>query len=535
MKLPIKSLQFSLFIAYIVQASCTPRFDVLIRNGDVFDGNSMITKQMDVAVKGDRISKIGTRIKGKGKKEINATGLVVSPGFIDVHAHIEPLPIFPQAESALRQGVTTAFGGPDGSSPLGLAAYLDTLEKIGIGINAAYLVGHGSVRAEVLGLDSRDPTNEELEKMKALVDKDMKAGAFGISTGLKYLPGAFSKTEEVVELSKVAASYGGVYTTHMREEGLGLIEAVEETITIGKLANIPVVLSHHKVIGKPMWGSSVKTLAMVDEARARGQNVMIDQYPYTASHTSISVLIPAWAMEGGRVDAFARRIDDPVLRDSIKKEIVYNIMTDRGGGDLSRVQFSTFNWKPELGGKTLKDWAVIEGLEPTPENGAELVIQAQLHRGAQCIFHAMHEDDVVRIMKHPQTMVASDGRLNELGKGHPHPRAYGTFPRVLGEYVREKKVLPLETALYKMTGQPATNFNVEARGFMKEGYFADIVVFDANTIADRATFEDPHHYPAGIHFVLVNGKLTIEGEQYHDVRAGQGLRMKRQFKKPKMK
>ncbi len=504
--------------------TCTPEYDILIQNGLVYDGNGGTPFKADIAIANDRIVKMAEKINTIAKRKIDATGLVVSPGFIDVHAHLEPLPILPEAESHVRQGVTTAVGGPDGSSPLSIGKYLDSLTAQGIGINAAYLIGHNSVRLEILGLENRDPTNEELEQMKNLIDKAMQEGAFGMSTGLRYLPGAFAKTTEVVELSKVVAKHDGIYTSHIRNEGLGLLDAVSETITIAEMADLPVVMTHHKAMGKPMWGSSKTTLAMMDSARAKGLNVMTDQYPYTASHTDLNVLIPAWAMEGDKVKGFAKRCEDPVLRDSIKRGIVFKILNERGGEDLRRVQFSNFNWKPELGGKTLHDWVVAEGMEPTPENGAELVIEAQIHNGAQCVFHVMQEEDVIRIMQHPQTMVASDGRTTELGKKHPHPRVHGTFPRVLGHYSRDKKVLPLETAIYKMTGLPAKNFTIKKRGILKEGNFADVTIFDAEKIIDKATFEAPHQYPEGIHFVIVNGEITLEGGQYHDVRAGKILR-----------
>jgi dihydroorotase/N-acyl-D-amino-acid deacylase len=328
----------------------------------------------------------------------------------------------------------------------------------------------------------------------------------------------------VVALSQTAAEYGGIYTSHLREEGLELISGVAEAITIAERAAIPVVLTHHKVVGFPMWGNSVRTLAMVDSARQAGLDVMIDQYPYTASHTSISILIPAWAMEGGRYTAFAERCQDPVLRDSIKRGIIFNLINDRGGNDLHRVQFSRFNWKPELEGQTLYDWALADGLEPTIENGAELVIEAQLHRGANCIFHAMDEADVRRIMQHPFTMIASDGRLSQPGKGHPHPRAYGTFPRVLGHYSRDEGVLPLELAIHKMTGLPARRLGLTDRGRLAIGNWADITIFDPATVNDDATFAAPHQYASGIPYVIVNGVLTVDEGEYRDARAGRILR-----------
>lgn len=508
----------------IVCWSCqSPVYDLIIRNGTVYVGDGQTEMKADIAILDQKIIKIQPALKGESLEEIDAAGLIVSPGFIDLHTHLDPIVLDPQAQSHIRQGVTTALGGPDGSCPLPLGAYMDTLQQIGIGYNVAYLVGHNTARAHVMGIVNREPTAAELDSMKSIIRKGMLDGAFGISTGLKYLPGAYSKTDEVIAVSKVAGEMGGFYTSHLREEGLGLIEGVAEAIAIAEKAAIPVVLTHHKAIGKSMWGSSKKTLAMVDTARAKGLDVMIDQYPYTASHTGMSVLIPAWAMEGGQ-PGFEKRCQDPILLDSIKAGIVFNIVYDRGGADLRNVQFAKFNWKPELEGKTLHDWAIQEGLEPTPENGADLVIQAQLHRGANCIYHAISEEDVQRIMQHPFAMVASDGRLSQPGQGHPHPRAYGTFPRVLGYYVREKKVIPLQLAIYKMTGLPAKRLGLKDRGLLQTGYFADITIFDPNTVKDEATFESPHQYPTGIPFVVVNGKITVKNGEYVDARAGQVLR-----------
>lgn len=504
--------------------ACTEQYDLLIRNGAVYDGTGAAPITQDIAIKGNKIVKIGASLSGEALKVIDATGLAVSPGFIDVHTHAEPLPLMPQAESHVRQGVTTSLGGPDGSCPLPLGAYLDSLAIQTVGINIAYLVGHNTVRSHVMGLENRAPTAAELTEMEQLIEQGMLDGAFGISTGLKYLPGAYANLDEVVTLSKAASKYGGIYTSHMREEGLGLLEGVGEAIQISEQANIPVVLTHHKAVGQPMWGASAKTLAMVDAARAKGLNVMIDQYPYTASFTSLSILIPSWSMADNPYDAFAKRCEDPILRDSIKRAIIFNLINDRGGNDLKRVQFSRFDWKPEFDGKTLYDWAIAEGLEPNMENGAELIIQAQIHRGARCIFHAMEEEDVIRIMQHPQTMIASDGRYTELGKGHPHPRNYGTFPRVLGTYVREKQVLTLTDAIRKMTSLPAQLLGLKDRGQLKENTFADITIFNPQTVSDKGTFTDPHHYPEGIDYVIVNGVLTVEKGTYHDVRAGQVLR-----------
>lgn len=500
-------------------------WDVLIRGGTVLDGTGRPGLRADVAITGDRIVELSPRPLDvdRAARVIDATGKVVSPGFVDAHTHLDPLLRIPSAESHIRQGVTTALGGPDGSSPWPLDEYLAEAAALGVGMNVGFLVGHNTVRQAVLGLEDRAPSERELERMKQMVAVGMDHGAWGISTGLKYLPGAFAELDEIVALSQVVARRGGFYTSHLREEGLGLLESVGEALEIGRRAEIPVVLTHHKVVGQPMWGASTRTLAMVDSARAAGTDVMIDQYPYTASHSGITILIPAWAMEGG-TDRLLTRMDDPALADSVLAGIEFNIVNDRGGNDLGRVQFSSVSWDGSLEGRTLRDWAVRDGLEPTPANGARLVIEAVRRGGANAIYHAMSEDDVAAIMAHPQTMIASDGRLVELGDGHPHPRWYGTFPRVLGRYARDEGVITLEQAVRKMTALPAERIGLRDRGQIRQGWYADIVVFDAETVMDRATFEDPHHYPDGIEWVLVNGQVAIESGEFRDVRAGAVLK-----------
>jgi len=476
-----------------------------------------------IGITADRIVALGDLSGALGTREIDAGGLVVAPGFIDIHTHLDPILELSECESHVRQGVTTALGGPDGSSPWPFGAYLDTLEQLGVGMNVGYLIGHNTVRRNVMGLENRAPTPAELEQMKAQIAQGMQEGAFGISTGLKYLPGTFSEVDEVIALSRVAAAGDGIYTSHLREEGLGLLESVQEAIQISKEADIPVVLTHHKVVGRPMWGKSEKTLAMVDSARAAGLDIRIDQYPYDRSYTSISILIPAWARAGGN-DAFRQRVSNPDLRDSIRAGIVFNLVNDRGGADLDRVQFAKVSWMPELEGKTLKYWSGLKGLEPTMENGADLVIEAQVNGGASCVFHAMDEGDVERILKHPQTMVASDGRLVAPGMGHPHPRWYGTFPRVLGRYVREKEVLSLPEAIHKMSALPAATMGLTDRGLLREGMKADLVIFNPETVADKATFEKPHQYPEGIPYVIINGQVSLDNGEFQHLKAGQVLR-----------
>jgi dihydroorotase/N-acyl-D-amino-acid deacylase len=505
----------------------SPAYDLVISGGTVVDGTGAPGYAADVAVQGDRIVRVSRTPlpSGSARRVIDAGGRVVAPGFIDLHAHLDPLLSLPGAESAVRQGVTTALGGPDGSAPWPIGRYLDSAATLGVGLNVAFLVGHNTVRRAVLGMADRAPAPAELARMRQMVARAMGEGAWGLSTGLLYLPGAYAKTDEVVALAQTAADSGGIYTSHLRAEGLRLLEGVAEALEIGRRARIPVVLTHHKVIGKAMWGASARTLAMVDSARAAGTDVMLDQYPYTATYTGIGVLVPAWAMAGGDT-AFARRLGAPggALRDSIARGIVFNINNDRGGGDLRRVQLARVAWDTTLEGHTLADWAQRRGLEPTPEVGAELVLEALRRGGASAIYHVLDDGDVERIMRHPQTMIASDGRLARLREGHPHPRWYGTFPRVLGVYVRERKVLPLEQAIRKMTGMPAARLGLRDRGRVAEGAYADLVVLDPATVRDRATFEAPHQYPDGIEYVLVNGTLAVDAGRFTNARAGRVLR-----------
>jgi N-acyl-D-amino-acid deacylase len=505
------------------RAADTARFDVLIVGGSVLDGSGRPAQRLDVALRGDRVVAMAANLpRTRATTVIDATARFVSPGFIDLHAHLEPLLQLPLAESALRQGVTLAVGGPDGGSPLPLAAYMDSVRRATVGINVAYLVGHNDIRRTVMGMSDQAPTAAQLSRMRALVAQAMQDGAFGLSTGLLYLPGTYSTVDEVVALAEVAAARGGIYTSHLRKEGIGLLDGVGEALEIGRRARIPVVLTHHKAVGQVMWGKSAVTLAMVDSARKAGTDVMIDQYPYTATHTGLGVLVPSWAMAGGNAE-FAKRLATPVLKDSIVRGIVFNILNDRGGGDLARVQFSRVSWDKSLEGKTLKDWAVRRQLAPTPENGALLVLEAMQKGGANAIYHVLDEQDVRRIMVHPHTMIASDGRLSQPGDGHPHPRAYGTFPRVLGEYVRAQKLLPLETAIHKMTGMPARRLGLSDRGVLRVGAMADVVVFDAATVKDQSTFAEPHQYPSGIETVIVNGTIAVRAGKPTGVKAGQVL------------
>jgi dihydroorotase/N-acyl-D-amino-acid deacylase len=521
----------ALFVLALVAGGCADPepLDLVIRAGTVVDGTGAPGRPADVGIRGDRIVTIGDLEGAEAIRVIDATGHIVAPGFVDLHTHLDPLLRLPASESHVRQGVTTALGAPDGGGPLPLASYLEEAEALGVGMNVAFLVGHNSVRREVMGLESRAPDADELDEMRGLVAEAMGDGAFGISTGLKYLPGAFSELDEVVALSRVAADSGGFYTSHLREEGIGrtpglsLLDGVSEALEIGRQAGIPIVLTHHKVVGQPMWGSAATTLAMVDSARAAGTDAMIDQYPYTATYTGISILVPAWAQADGD-EAFAARADDPLLLDSILADIEWALVNDRGGNDLSRVQFARVEWDPSLEGRSLADWARRQGLEPTPANGALLVVEAMRRGGASAIYHALDEADVEAIMQHPWTAIASDGRLTQPGEGHPHPRWYGTFPRVLARYVRERGVLTLEEAVRKMTSLPADRIGLSDRGRLREGAYADVVVFDPMRVQDEATFQDPHQYPSGIPWVIVNGVVTVDDGAFVDLRPGRVLR-----------
>ena len=527
---PIPALAVAAFAAACAalpqpSTSKVPAYDVLVRNGTVLDGTGAAGVRADVAIVGHRIVRVSSTPldPADASRVIDATGLIVAPGFIDLHTHLEPLLQLPGAESHVRQGVTLALGGPDGGGPWPFGAYLDTADRAGLGINVAFLTGHNTIRKEVMGTVNRAPTAAELAKMRAMVATAMNEGAFGLSTGLRYVPGYYSNVEEVIALSEEAAKRGGIYTSHLREEGVGLLDGVAEALEIGRRAKIPVILTHHKAIGRQAWGKSVITLGMVDSARKAGTDVMLDQYPFTASFTGLDVLVPPWALAGGNAE-LRKRLDNPVLKDSITRGIIDLLLNDRGGGDISRVQFSIVAWDKSLQGKTLADWAVQRGLTPTPEHAVALILEGVLKGGAGMVYHVIEEADVRRIMAHSMTMIASDGRLTKLGEGVPHPRNYGTFPRVLGRYVRGEHVLTLAQAINKMTGMPAARLNLHDRGCLRAGCVADVTIFDAATVKDVGTFTDPHHYPEGIPWVLVNGEPVIADGVFTAARPGRVVR-----------
>lgn len=504
-----------------------PQYELVLLGGMIVDGSGAPAYRADIGIQASRIARI-SRMSLAGAPSariIDASGLVIAPGFIDQHAHIESIFSLPDAHSLLRQGVTTAVGGPDGGGPFPVAQWLDSAEAVGIALNVATYVGHNTIRRRVLGSADRAPDAAELDRMRAMVARAMGEGALGLSTGLEYVPGVYALPDEVVALARVAADSGGVYTSHVRNETHGVMASVHETIDVGRRAGIPPTITHAKVVGKPSWGRSVDMLAAIDAARRDGVDVMLDLYPYTASSTGLTILVPSWALAGGD-SAFARRVRDPVLRDSIVKGIVHLIENERGGGDLEFVQFARVPWNRALEGKRLADWARSRGFVPSPQVGAQLVIEATLNGGAGAVYHVMSEDDVRRIMGHPQAMIASDGGLARPGSGHPHPRSYGTFPRVLARYVREQRLLTLEQAVQKMTSLPAARLGILDRGRIAEGLVADLVLFDADVVADRSTFTEPHQYPVGIPYVIVNGVAAVDAGVPTAARAGVAIRRK---------
>ena len=416
-------------------------YDILIKNGRVIDGSGKVGFISDIGIKNGRIKQIGKLNTASADQVINAKNMVVSPGFIDLHSHADHnLLRNPDMENGIRQGITTVLAGNCGGSPLPIASYMMSAQEKGISFNLALLVGHNTIRKKVMGRGSRVPTTSEQAQMEALLEEAMIDGAFGMSTGLKYIPGAYSSTEEIVLLAKIAAKYDGFYATHMREEGQDIVKSVEESLSIGREANLPVHISHHKIIGSTMWGTSQKTLNMLDEARAAGIDVSADQYPYTASSTTLSILFPAWSLAGGQTE-IVKRLSNPEIRAKVKLGIIHNIRFDRAGGDPARVTIATMPSNPSLVGKNLAEVTAIKGREITIENAAETLMDLQMAGGGDGIFHAMDEKDVIRIMKDPYVSIASDGSAVDFGKSVPHPRNYGTFVRVLGKYVREDKKL----------------------------------------------------------------------------------------------
>lgn len=501
-----------------------PAYDLVIRNARIVDGTGAPWYRGEIALRGDSIAQVAPAIEAGSARVIDAGGKVVAPGFIDIHTHARR-GIFqvPTADNYVRQGVTTLMEGPDGGSPVPLAPFLAKLDALQKSVNIGSFIGQGSVRSRVIGNVDRKATPAEIQKMQALVEQGMRDGAFGLSTGLFYVPGSFTPTEEVIELAKIAARFGGMHKSHQREESMRLLDSVRETIAIGEGGGLPTQITHHKVVGKANWGRSVDTLRLIEEARTRGVDVTSDQYPYTASSTSVSsALLPAWALEGG-AEELAARLKDPASRAKVRADTVVAIRDARGGGDPKNVQFANCGFDTSLNGKTLADLTRQRGLEPTIENAAGTTLWLVEQGGCQGIFHAMSDDDVQRILAHPTTMVGSDGEVPTFGRANPHPRSYGTFARVLGMYVREKQTLTLEEAVRKMSSFPAARLKITDRGILRPGMKADIVIFDPAVVRDTATFEKPHSYAEGFSHVIVNGQVVFENGAMTAARPGRVL------------
>lgn len=534
-------------------------FDILIKGGRVIDGTGNPWFRADVAIEEGRIVEICHYGSAHADQVIDVTGLVVSPGFIDIHSHSDwPLVANPKAESKIRQGVTLEVIGNCGNSaaPLkgeaferaektaedyqvelnwsSMAEYMRVLERQGVALNVAALVGHGTVRASSIGYGNIAPNKEEIEEMKALVSQSMEEGAFGISTGLIYPPGAYSKTAELIELSKVVAKYGGFYASHVRSQNDGMFDAVREAIGIGEKACVPVQISH-EIPAPPIWGQQEKLLKISEEARRRGMDVTCDVLTYLRGETTIKVLMPGWANAGGD-EKLKERLKDREVREKIKKETMEK--GPAAGGSAKRALIQLGRWdkiwlancrvNKELCGKSFAEIAKIRSVD----DPFDALFDILLEENAEGLI--MGEDklqvDIDYALNHPLSMVGSDGSAlapyGVLGRGHSNPRSYGTFSQVLARYVRERNIITLETAIRKMTSFPAQRLGLYDRGLLRKGMWADLVIFDQDSVMDKATYEDPYRYPEGIHYVFVNGNMAIEKGKHTGSLSGNVLRHK---------
>ncbi len=524
-------------------------YDLLVRHARIVDGTGNPWFWGDVGVEGDRIAAVGDLSRAVARRTISADDAVLAPGFIDLHTHSDfTLPLFPRAEAMVRQGVTTQLVGNCGFSPFPVepdrldllrayAAFLDAglswewrdaagyaahLERLPLGCNVALQVGHGTLRIAVMGFEQRGPTPSELEAMQSLAAQGLEQGAFAVSSGLIYVPGSYATTDELVALAQVAARYGAFYSSHIRGEGDTLLDAVNEALAVGRRAGVSVQLSHHKAMGKQNWGRVETTLGMIDRARAGGLDVLADQYPYTAGSTTLAVIMPKWAMDGG-IAGMLTRLADPGTRARIRTEIA-GPRAEAREFDPEAIMIGHVPDGPNkrYEGLMLTDIAALRGEEPV--DAALYLLQSE-RGGVQMSVFAMCEEDVRRVMHHPTVAIASDGwTLSPAAGGKPHPRSYGTYARVLGTYVREDGVLGLEEAVRKMTSLPAQRLGCLDRGLIRPGCVADLVVFDPERVADRATYQDPHQYCQGVTHVVVNGRLVIDAGQDTGADAGRVLR-----------
>lgn len=515
-------LVFSIFSYHQIQAQTS--YDIIIRNARVLDGSGNPWFYADVAISGERISAIGNLEEVSANEEIDASGLYLAPGFIDVHSHAGPglaSADRSHAHPLLAQGITTVIINPDGGGPVDLAMQRKALLKDGLGVNVIQLIGHGSVRKNVMGYEDRFASESELKQMKNIVRKGMEDGAFGLSSGPFYTPGSYSNTEELVELSKITGKYGGVYTSHIRDESsytIGVIAAVDEVIQIAREAQLPSIVTHIKVLGPTVWGYSQAVIQRIKSARQEGLQVYADQYPYLASATGLgAALLPRWAQAGGR-DSLIARFNDAETMKKIHAAMQENLAR-RGGAH--RIQFRYYQPNKTVEGRTLKD--IAETWQMSPINAA---IKMLREGNAGIISFNMHQQDVHNFMQQSWMMTSSDGSFPKWGEGVPHPRGLGAFPRKIHQYVIVKEVVDLPTAIRSMTTLPAQVFKIPDRGIIRKGALADLVIFDLEKIRDRATFTEPYQLAEGMIYVFINGKAAIFQEKFTNEMRGKVLRRK---------
>lgn len=497
--------------------------DVLIKNGRILDGTGNSWVWGDVAVKNGKIFKTGALQNQKAAKVIDAKGMIVAPGFIDVHTHVEGDEAKnPTTDNFIYDGVTSVVTGNCGSSNTDIGRYLHMLDSLKLSINVASLIGHNDVRRAVMGTANRTPTEEELQRMEVIVAKAMQDGAVGFSTGLIYIPGTYAKTDEVLRLAKVASRYGGVYASHMRDEGDSVTAAITEALYIGKEAGMPVEISHFKLSGQQNWGRSQETIPMIVRARQEGIDVTIDQYPYTASSTSLSTLLPDEILADGQ-DSIRTRLQRPEVRRYVTTYMLQKLKK-RKLKHFSYPVVAYYKADTTFNGKSIEEVNLLMGRKHKAKEETETVMDMMSKGGAGMVFHGMSEDDVKRIMQYPYNMFASDASIRVFNQGAPHPRGYGTNARVLGKYVREQGVISLEEAVRRMTSLPAQKFGLHDRGLLREGFAADIVVFDEKLVNDLSTYTKPHAYSTGFQYVLVNGKLVVDEGRHTGERSGAVLK-----------
>jgi N-acyl-D-amino-acid deacylase len=513
---------FTFLLLVIWITAFSQNAEILIKNGRILDGTGNSWFYGDVAIKNGRIYKVGNLDSLQALKIIDAKGKIVSPGFIDVHTHIEGEESRnPTADNFIYDGVTTVVTGNCGASNVDIRAYLTQIDSIRLSINVATLIGHNDVRSAVMGRANRLATPEEITRMQQIVEKGMQDGAVGFSTGLIYIPGTYSNTDEVVALAKAASKYKGIYASHMRDEGDSVVDAINEAIHVGKAANMPVEISHFKLSGQQNWGRSRETIPMIINARKQGIDVTIDQYPYTASSTGLSTMLPSEILSDNQ-DSIAARLSRTETRKYVS-EYLLKRLKKRKLKHFSYPVIASYRADSSLNGKSIEEANLAMGRKHKANYEAETIMDMLVKGGAGMVFHGIGDEDVKRIMQYPFNMFASDASIRIFGRGVPHPRGYGTNARVLAKYVRDEKVISLEEAVRRMTSLPAQRFALRDRGLLREGYAADILIFDENEVQDLSTFEKPHAYSKGFDFVIVNGVIVVENGKHLGTRSGKAL------------